>query len=133
MSLQLSVIDGPDKGRVFTLNVGPNLMLGRRPQAQYQLTDGRVSRNHCQVLLDGDTVSLICNNGSGGTLVNGQKVTRQALKMGDVIQIGNTKLRFQVGDHPVDVALAQSVGAKKAAPAVAAGKLDQFSPRGGEA
>jgi serine/threonine protein kinase len=132
MSLEFSVIEGPDRGRKFTLNVGADLMLGRSAQAQYQLTDGRVSRNHCQVLLDGDAVSLICNNGSGGTLVNGQKVTSQTLKMGDVIQVGDTKLRFQVGDHPVDVALAQSVGAKKAAPAVAAGKLDQLSSLAGK-
>ncbi len=127
MSLELIVTDGPDKGRKFTLNVGSDLMMGRSAQAQYQLTDPAVSRNHCQVLLDGDTVSLICNNGSGGTLVNGQKVATQALKMGDVIQIGATKLRFQVGEHPVDVALAQSVGAKKAAAPVAAEKLNQLS------
>jgi pSer/pThr/pTyr-binding forkhead associated (FHA) protein len=127
MSLELCVIEGPDLGRTFTLNVGPDLMLGRSAQAQYQLTDPRVSRNHCQVLLEGETLSLVCNNGSGGTLVNGQKVARQVLKIGDVIQVGATKLRFQVGDHPVDVALAQSVLAKKTTPAARGDKLQELS------
>jgi pSer/pThr/pTyr-binding forkhead associated (FHA) protein len=122
MSLELVVIAGTDKGRTFTLNVGPDLMLGRSAQAQYQLNDPRVSRNHCQVLLDGDKVSVRCNGGSGGTLVNGQKVQQHTLKPGDVLQVGDTQLRFQVGDMPLDVALAQSAGAKKAAePAKAAG------------
>src|SRR5687767_13384362 len=54
MSLELFVLSGLDKNKTFTLNVGPNLMLGRSATAQYQLTDPRVSRNHCQILLEGD-------------------------------------------------------------------------------
>src|SRR5436305_6683521 len=108
MSLELVIIAGPDTGRSFTLNLGQNLMVGRSAQAHYQVSDPRVSRNHCEVLLEGDQVSVICNNGSGGTLVNGQKVQRQVLKSGDVVQVGETKLRFQYGDMPLDVAEAQS-------------------------
>jgi serine/threonine protein kinase len=112
MSLELVVIAGPDKGQSFTLNLGRDLMLGRSAQAHYQLTDPRVSRNHCQVLLEGDQVSVVCNGGSGGTLVNGQKVQRQVLKPGDVVQVGDTQLRLGVGDMPLAVALAQSAGTK---------------------
>jgi hypothetical protein len=113
VSLEFVVISGPDKDRKFTLNVGPDLMLGRSATAQYQLSDPRVSRNHAQVLLDGDQVTVSCNGGSGGTFVNGQKVTKQALKPGDVVKVGETQLRLQVGDLPLDVAIAQSAGAKK--------------------
>src|SRR5262245_3758641 len=98
MSLELVVISGPDKDRRLVLNVGPNLMLGRGDKAHYQLSDPRVSRNHCQVLLEGDQVTLACNGGSGGTLVNGNKVTRQQLKLGDVIKVGDTQLRLECGD-----------------------------------
>lgn len=128
MSLQLAVVSGPDKGRVFTLNVGPDLMLGRSAQALYQLTDPRVSRNHCQVLLEGEGATLICNGGSGGSHVNGQKVERHRLKPGDVVKIGDTELRLQLGDMPLDVAVAQSAAAKvqagpPAATAAAVGEL----------
>jgi pSer/pThr/pTyr-binding forkhead associated (FHA) protein len=112
MSLELVVVAGPDKGRTFTLNVGKDLILGRSAQAHYQISDLRTSRNHCVIALEGDEVRVICNGGSGGTMVNGRKVTQQTLKPGDVIQVGDTQLRFQHGDAPLDVALAQSAGAK---------------------
>jgi serine/threonine protein kinase len=112
MSLELAVVAGPDKGRTFTLNAGKDLILGRSAQAHYQINDPRASRNHCVIALEGDQVSVLCNGGSGGTLVNGQKVTQQKLKPGDVIQVGDTQLRLQFGDLPLDVALAQSAGAK---------------------
>jgi hypothetical protein len=112
MSLELVIIAGPDKGRNFTLNVGQDLMLGRSAQAHYQLSDPRVSRNHCQIKLEGDQVSVICNGGSGGTLVNGHKVQRHILKPGDIVQVGDTQMRLQLGDLPLDVALAQSAGTK---------------------
>jgi serine/threonine protein kinase len=124
VSLELALIAGPDKDRTFVLNVGDRLMLGRSAQAHYQVSDARVSRNHCQVLLEGDQVTLVCNGGSGGTFVNGQKVQRHRLKVGDVIQVGDTKLRLQVGDLPLDVALAQSEGAKGPAKPSPAGQLE---------
>ncbi|HEX5271277.1 MAG TPA: FHA domain-containing serine/threonine-protein kinase [Gemmataceae bacterium] len=126
MSLQLLVIAGPDKGRAFTLQSGPNLMLGRSAQAYYQLNDPRVSRNHCQVINDGDAVSVVCNGGSGGTLVNGKAVKQQALKVGDVLQLGDTQLRLQVGDLPLDVALAHAPSAP-AAPAKTPERLESLS------
>jgi serine/threonine protein kinase len=113
VSLELVVISGPDKDRKFTLNVGPDLMIGRSATAQYQLNDPRVSRNHAQVMLEGDKVTLTCNGGSGGTFVNGEKVSKHVLKPGDVVKVGDTQLRLQLGDLPLDVALAQSAGAKK--------------------
>jgi serine/threonine protein kinase len=119
MSLQLVVIAGPDTDRVFTLQVGPDLMLGRSQSALYRLNDPRVSRGHCQVLLDGDQATVI-DNSSSGTFVNGTKVSRHTLKLGDVIQLGDTKLRLQMGDFPLSVALgAIEPAAAPAAPAKA--------------
>src|SRR5947208_3151980 len=105
MSLQLYVLSGPEKDRVFTLHLGDDLMLGRGAHCAYKLTDPRASRSHCQFLMEGDKVTVIDNGGSGGTLVNGKPVTRQALKLGDVVRIGDTQLRLQMGDFPLDVAM----------------------------
>jgi serine/threonine protein kinase len=127
MSLQLLVVAGPDQGRAFTLHAGPDLMIGRSAQAYYTLTDPRVSRNHCQVLNDGDQVTVICNGGSGGTLVNGKPVRRQALKIGDVLQIGDSRLRLQVGDLPLEVALAHAPAAPAPAPARPVERLESLS------
>src|SRR6185437_4519920 len=113
MALQFLVVAGLDQGRVFTLNAGRDLMLGRSAQAQYQLTDPRVSRNHCQVLLQGDDVVVMCNGGSGGTFINDKQVQRQAMKPGDVLKIGDTQLRLQIGDLSLDVARAQTVAPRE--------------------
>jgi serine/threonine protein kinase len=105
VSLQLQVLTGPDAGRAHTLQNGDDLMLGRGEKSFYRLNDPRVSRAHCQLHLDGDQVTVICNGGSGGTKVNGHAVQKQVLKLGDVLQVGDTQLRLQMGDFPLDVAL----------------------------
>ena len=78
MSFQFLVIAGPDKDRVFTVQPGADLMLGRSAQAYYRVNDLRMSRSHCQVLLESEQVSVVCNGGSGGTLVNGKPVKRRS-------------------------------------------------------
>ncbi len=127
MSLQLLAIAGPDTGRALILHAGPDMMLGRSAQAYYQLNDPRVSRNHCQILNDGDDVTVICGGGSGGTFVNGKKIQRQALKVGDVLQVGDTQLRLQVGDLPLDVALAHAPARLAAAAVADIGQLETLS------
>lgn len=98
MSFQFLVIAGPDKDKVFTLQPGADLVLGRGNEAAYKLTDPRSSRAHCQVLFDEGAVSIVCKGGSGGTMVNGKKIQQQTLKPGDVLQVGDSQLRLRVGD-----------------------------------
>jgi Protein kinase domain/FHA domain len=134
MSFQLLVAAGPDQGKVFTLQQGPDQMLGRSAQALYQLNDPRVSRNHCQILLEGEQPVVICNGGSGGTLINGKAIQRQALKPGDVLQIGDTQLRLQIADFPLEVAkeiLGKTLPPKPTA-APAAVKSDQLETLAGQ-
>jgi serine/threonine protein kinase len=114
MSLQFVVIAGPDAGRTLTLQPGSDLMLGRGEKSFYRLTDPRVSRAHCQVALEGEQAVVTCNGGSGGTKVNGKVVQKQALKLGDVLQVGDSQLRLQMGDFPLDVALAAVTPVEKA-------------------
>src|SRR5947207_242583 len=105
MSLQLLVTAGPDAGQTFTIQAGPDLTLGRGERSYYRLNDPRASRSHCQILLEGDQVSVIDNGSTGGTIVNGKKVAqKQVLKLGDVLKIGDTELRLTMGDFPLDVA-----------------------------
>src|SRR5438552_18391901 len=118
MSLRWVGTAGPGAGRSLTLQTGPDLMLGRAQSAFYRLNDPRVSRSHCQLLLERDRVTVVCNGGSGGTLVNGEKVDRRELKLGDLLQVGDTQMRLQMGDFPLDVALAAVKGASTISPGV---------------
>jgi serine/threonine protein kinase len=106
MSLQFTVLTGPDVGRTFTLHPGPDHTLGRGAQCLYRVNDARVSRAHCHVLLEGDQVTISDNDSTGGVLVNGVKVKKHVLKLGDVVQVGDTQMRLQMGDFPLEVALA---------------------------
>jgi hypothetical protein len=130
MSLQLLVIAGPDQGKVFTIQAGTDLMLGRGVQAFYHLSDLCVSRSHCQLLLEGDQVTVIAGGGANGTFVNGKEVQRQVLHLGDVLQVGGTQLRLQMGDFPLPVALgavAQAPPPAAPAPVPALGPLEALS------
>jgi serine/threonine protein kinase len=132
MSLQFVIVSGPDAGRLFTLQLGANLMVGRGANSFYRLSDPRTSRAHCQVLLEGDQATVIDNESTGGTLVNGTKVERQLLKLGDVIQVGDTQLRLQMGDFPLDVALAALEPAPKSGSAASPGAMKQLLELSGQ-
>src|SRR5262245_44889815 len=95
MSLQLLVIEGPDKDCRFTLQEGPDLMLGRSPSVLYHLHDPTVDRAHCQVVVEGDDVTVLDEDSTAGTFLNGTSVRRQLMKIGDVLKVGNTLLRLQ--------------------------------------
>jgi serine/threonine protein kinase len=94
MPLQLHVIAGPDKGRTFDLTEGTPLLVGRSQATPTRLADPRASRTHCEVVWENGRVLVMDSNSAGGTFVNGQKVTQHELKIGDVIQVGDTQLRL---------------------------------------
>ncbi len=94
MNMQLVVIRGPDQGRTFPLADGQTLIIGRSPTSDTQLGDPHVSRVHCQVEVDGAAVVLSDRGGAGGTLVMGREIEKHELQPGDVVQLGQTELRF---------------------------------------
>jgi hypothetical protein len=95
---QLIVIVGPDAGRFFPIPADGVLSIGRGAQSHTRLVDLSVSRMHCDVRLEGERVIVCDANSASGTFVNGQRITRQELRAGDVIQVGDTQMRF---DQPV--------------------------------
>ena len=73
-------------------------MIGRGRQSGTRLSDLRVSRIHCQVEFRGSDIVLKDLKSVGGTLVNDRAITEQILRPGDVIQLGETKLRLECPD-----------------------------------
>lgn len=94
MQRQLVVIAGPDQGHVFPLVDGQTLVIGRGQTSQTQLKDPRVSRVHCSLQVETEKILLIDAGSAGGTMVDGEPVTRHELKPGEIIQVGGTQLRF---------------------------------------
>jgi Protein of unknown function (DUF3662)/FHA domain len=86
------VVDGP--GTRHELTTGRNV-IGRGTEADIRLPDTGVSRKHVDVVLDGGTAWVEDLGSTNGTLVNGRRISRQALADGDVIRIGHSVLVYR--------------------------------------
>ncbi len=108
MEPQLVIIEGDGQGRKIEPLEGQSVAIGRGREVDVRLSDPRVSRQHCRIEMENGTVVLSDTGSAGGTLVNGNAIEKQTLKPGDVIQIGDTKLRFQWEADPEDRTLVGS-------------------------
>ncbi len=94
----LIVLAGADVGKMFKLDDG-EITLGRSSRADVRIDDDSISRFHAKLHLTGHEVQIEDLGSSNGTLVNGEKVTRDALKDGDKIRLGETTiLKFTFHD-----------------------------------
>lgn len=91
-------IEGQEE-RVIPL--GAIFSIGRGPTNDLVLPDGRASRNHAVIRLQGDHAYYLLDLGSSnGTMLNGRRVTIPcALKNGDVIQVASGTLRFESAEE----------------------------------
>ena len=82
------------RGREITHRLGRKTSIGRTPDNDLQIDAKVVSRHHA-VILVGPVETIIEDlNSTNGVLVNGQRVTRQAIKDGDQLVIGRERYRF---------------------------------------
>lgn len=94
MPLYFLVVEGPDRGKSFPIEMGSTVLIGRGTLATARLTDLTVSRQHCRVQWQSDEPYLIDEGGAGGTKVDGKPVIRYLLRSGDQFQIGKTVLQY---------------------------------------
>ena len=98
--LELIVTAGLLKDRRFSVPAA-GLRLGRSSSCEIAISDPDVSRNHCLFeLRDNGSLWLTDLASANGTFVNGEELgsdSRQ-LNLGDVIQIGNNKIKIVGAD-----------------------------------
>jgi serine/threonine protein kinase len=111
MPFLLHIFAGPHKGRHLLVEEGAPLLLGRSRHAETRLEDPGVSRVHCEIQLEDGQVLVNDLDSAGGTFINGQRISEQILRPGDVLQIGETRMRLQTStavsddeDTPVEAA-----------------------------
>jgi pSer/pThr/pTyr-binding forkhead associated (FHA) protein len=97
MQVNLKVIGGPYKGRIFSFTQHDSFLIGRSRDAHLYLPDDRYfSRNHCLLEINPPRSFLRDLNSTNGTFLNGQRVGTAFLNDGDRIQCGETVLVVEV-------------------------------------
>ncbi len=83
--------------RAVQFDLGNALIgVGRASDNDVIVDDPMVSRHHCQLKLQHGAYSFTDLGSRNGSVVNGQPVSQIALGPGDVIEIGDTEVEFQV-------------------------------------
>jgi pSer/pThr/pTyr-binding forkhead associated (FHA) protein len=81
-------------GRTQELKVDKTT-IGRVEDNTFQIAEPSVSSHHCEVLLRGSEVVVRDLNSTNGTFINGEKVTEQAMKPGQILRLGQVELRLE--------------------------------------
>lgn len=76
------------------------LVIGRSPHSGLRLDSRYVSRNHAVLVVTAGSVTVIDLQSTNATLVNGQAATSQQLEHGDLLAIGNFRLRYDSRPGP---------------------------------
>ena len=85
---------GPRKGEKVPLSA-PRTSIGRRDSNTIPLEDRMASGHHAEITRDLNGVTVRDLGSTNGTLVNGRRVSRQALSDGDIIRIGHSVLVYR--------------------------------------
>ena len=97
MQVNLKVLAGPYKDRVFCFTQPDTFLIGRTADSHLYLPNDRFfSRHHCLLEVSPPRCLLRDLGSTNGTFVNGQKVAEAALQNGDKIQGGETVLLVEV-------------------------------------
>lgn len=93
---RLSVVAGPALARTYAIG-GSGALIGRGEDCAVMLLgDGSVSRRHALIRSDGRQVTVEDAGSTHGTYLAGRRVTAAVfVQRGDVIQVGQTLLRFE--------------------------------------
>ena len=101
-SLEVVVVDGPDRGLSAALSSG-GLRIGTVASCQLRLSDASVSRIHCELHPQGAGVRLVDAGSTNGTWTDGARVRDVDLSSGATFRVGATTLRVQSGDDLVEM------------------------------
>jgi len=79
-------------------------ILGRRPDCDFCIPLQVVSRRHCQLSQESNSLKIRDLQSSNGTFVNGSKIQNEAqAKPGDRIQIGPLTFTVQIDGQPSEI------------------------------
>lgn len=91
----LVICNGDLEGTNHVLSADETL-IGRNPSTQIRLADESISREHAFVSYDEFEDSWVIEDlqSTNGTKLNGKRIRSASLSDGDLVEVGQTKLKF---------------------------------------
>lgn len=99
MNVSLVLIQNDGTIREAIVKPGTTL-IGRQTGCHVRIPAAEISRQHCEVLLKGETITLRDLGSANGTYVNGEKVDQRVLSAGDMVTIGSVNLLLRIDGKP---------------------------------
>lgn len=90
----LRFISGKYQGGEFPLPAQGEIVVGREGELDLVLMEDMVSRRHAKLMLQENEVSLQDLGSTNGTFVNGEKIDKAVLTVGDRVLIGTSILKL---------------------------------------
>jgi pSer/pThr/pTyr-binding forkhead associated (FHA) protein len=90
---RLVVVQGPNVGTVYPL-LEHKLLIGRGEECQIALDDASVSRVHVELLRTEHGLMILDQGSSNGLRINGADLPSAMLRSGDVVELGDVRLKF---------------------------------------
>lgn len=93
---RLTTLEGPYLGQSFALSPTKPLILGTLPDSDIVLArDETISHVHARIAPTEGGYAVYDDSSTNGTFVNGALVSRHTLGVGDVLQLGASKFRYE--------------------------------------
>jgi adenylate cyclase len=90
------IIDRPGaEPRLYELKDGSTIHIGRAASNDITLPHSSISRSHARIEGQRDVWVVTDQHSANGVLVNGVRIERAELRSGDIIGLGDIKLRFE--------------------------------------
>jgi hypothetical protein len=93
MARVLKFVSGRYRDGEFPLASG-DIIIGRSPDAEIVMAEDMVSRKHARLRVSGDSVSITDLGSTNGTYVNGERVQRADIEIGDRVLVGTSIFRI---------------------------------------
>lgn len=90
------------KRRDFPLSKS-KMIIGRKPDCELRIPTGDVSRQHCEIEVEGDELTVRDLGSSNGTYVNGKRIAETTLEAGDELRVGPVQFVVQIDGDPQNI------------------------------
>jgi transcriptional regulator with GAF, ATPase, and Fis domain len=100
--LALVVLTGDERGTEYLME-GDRLTIGKASNNDIVLAHQTVSRNHCEIVREGEGYLLRDLGSTNGTLLDGAEVREAFLKPGAVLTVGEIELKIRTFSEQIEV------------------------------